>query len=197
MNDASKKRIIKLSIVFFVFLLFSGALLIFLNSKPDEEIPNIVSDKEEESSQKITIKITEDLKISLRNIIPRLTDPNCANQYYYKQFNNSTFRESDFTEEDKMEVCENIPKVYHMEYKVETIDENVYLYDYILMSDGINFGTKYDELIVPSEKIEMITNEQDAVPSEESFKTYAKVYKYSFKYINNAYIYIDTMLYNK
>ncbi|MBE6151717.1 MAG: hypothetical protein E7165_00165 [Firmicutes bacterium] len=154
--------------------------------------PNI----EDNNNGNSKIEVTSGLKSELRKLIPTVK---YCNQYLYKQYNGSSFKSTDLTQEDKtsnFDECQGILGVYHTEYKYDSTDKEVYLYDYVLLYDqegsdecsGCSYGKDYNNINIKESSIEIINNKV----SDSSLKKYGQVYKYTFKLIDGNYEYVST-----
>ena len=148
------------------------------------------------SNEPVKIEVTSSLEQELRKLIPTVK---YCNQYLYKQYNGNVFKNTDLTEEDKISnfsECQGILMVDTFKYKTDSTDNEVYLYDYVLLYDqqgssecqGCAYGRDYKNINIKYDDIEIIDNEI----SKESLKEYGQIYKYTFKLINGSYEYIST-----
>ena len=136
------------------------------------------------------IEVTSNLKSELRNLIPTVK---YCNQYLYKQYNGSSFKSTDLTQEDKtsnFNECQGLLGVYHTEYKYDSTDKEVYLYDYVLLYDSEtgSYGKDYNNINIKENNIEIVNN----TVSDDSLREYGQVYKYTFKLVDGNYEYAGT-----
>lgn len=150
-------------------------------------------EKNEEVSK---IEVTDNLKKELRALIPTVK---YCNQYLYKQYNGKVFKNTDLTSKDKtsdFNQCQGILGVDHAEYKYDSTNNEVYLYDYVLLYDpegsdecqGCSYGKAYLNINIKYDDIELV----GSGVSKESLKEYGQIYKYTFKLVDNNYEYIST-----
>ena len=78
--------------------------------------------------------------------------------------------------------------MYTKDYNWQSSSDEILLYSYVLLFDGVNYGKTYQNLVVPSSKIESL--------SENSFIGYGGKYKFTFAKVNNDYVYTSTSYIN-
>lgn len=165
------------------------------NSEENNKVDN--NENKQEVEEQKTIEVTKSLEEELRKLIPSVKS--CNNQYLDKQYNGSIFTSGDLKDVTYLEECQGVLDVETLSYKNESTKDEVYLYDYVLIysqqkaEDGKgNYGTRYDDMNIKMDDIELIDVENYVEISEKSFKEYGQVYKYTFKLVNGNYEYVST-----
>ena len=135
---------------------------------------NNKEDKKEEYKE-----ISKDLNTKLRSLIP-----SGCNGYRPEIYNDSKNDYTIFTQ-----VCDYNHLVFTLEYKTETDGTNYFIYDYILIynNEKDKWLDYYDHYL--EDKIE---EDDNAYPTDSSFKKYGRLYKYTFKKEKDNYVYKST-----
>ena len=166
-------------------LLITGSFLIFKSSaylSRDKIVTTRPNKNTEISVVNEKIELTDELKNNLKQIIPKST---CNGDLLYSQFNGGFYL--GLNNDESPEDCSNI-KVYTKDYNWQSSSDEILLYSYVLLFDGINYGKTYQDLVVPSSKIESL--------AENSFIGYGSKYKFTFAKVNNDYVYTSTSYIN-
>lgn len=166
-------------------LLITGSFLIFKSSaylSRDKIVTTRPNKNTEISVVNEKIELTDELKNNLKQLIPKST---CNEDLLYSQFNGGFYL--GLNNDESPEDCSNI-KVYTKDYNWQSSSDEILLYSYVLLFDGINYGKTYQNLVVPSSKIESL--------SENYFIGYGGKYKFTFAKVNNDYVYTSTSYIN-
>lgn len=127
-------------------------------------------------------------KEKLRKKIPTIE---YCNNYLFKQYNGSIFYATDLTEEDKTSTfnsCQGALGVFYDEEKIEWNEEEIYIYDYVLLysmegefdrNTGIDYsyGKSYNRINLEKSLIE---NDKHIL-TKNNIRKYGQLYKYTFK----------------
>ena len=161
------KKILISSLV--IALLISTIVFINKDKSEEKEEPKKVEYKE----------ISKNINTELRSLIP--SGCNGYRPEIYKGTKDETTEFEDF--------CIDYLLVYTLEAKTETDDTNYYIYDYVLIYN--NKENKWLNSFVSylNDKVE---EDDNAYPTDSSFKKNGKLYKYTFKKENNKYLYVST-----
>lgn len=188
----NKKEINKYIMIIMVIalLLTGGSLLIFnISQKMSDQInikEEVIISQNTPQEIKKDIELTDELKEELNKLIPQSI--NCENKYKYEQFNKESYIDID-NEIIETTECNNNYEIYKYDYKWESNSSNIYLYSYILLTDNNYYGTSYNDLFIPLDKIK---KDENNIISKESLIGYGGKYKFTFAKIGENYIYTST-----
>lgn len=184
------KKIAYISVIIIAtFLLITGSFLIFKSSaylSQEKVVTTMPNQNVQISIVNEPIEITEDLKTNLKQLIPKNS---CNNEFLPEQFNQNLY--IGLINNQNNAECSNL-LTYTQDYNWTSTTDEVILYSYVLITDSTNYGKSYQNLVVPSDKIEKINE----MISENSFIGYGGKYKFTFAKVNNDFVYTSTSYIN-
>ena len=211
-NNNKKNNLSILLVIVICAICLVGGIFVGKKFFTTDETNNITNnesskkdDKKVEEKKDNKIEVTENLQKELREMIPNVT---YCNRYLDKQYNGGTFYATDWTEEDKtsdFSECQELLDVYSVADKVESTEDEVYLYDYILLyslqgecynwddnnqcTDNYDYGTVYNKLHL---KYEEIQKSDVYEVGNDDVKQFGQLYKYTFILKNGVFSYYST-----